>query len=240
MPQIRRCGLAATDILAAGDAQAARTSQLLPGEAFAILDLSGGWAWGYSVHDHYVGYVAADALVDAEEPNEVVVRPASLILAEPHSRARMVALLPMGSRIAGVRNGDFLETASGFVPRQHVRPLGEAIADPVDLALTLVGMPYLWGGRGSGGIDCSGLVQLVHGLCGKELPRDSDQQARAGTPIESALRRGDLLFWPDHVVMLVDDSRIVHATAHQMAVIVEPLEALIARAGPPTARRRVQ
>jgi hypothetical protein len=35
---------------------------LLPGEEFAVLDLSGSWAWGYRRADHHVGYVPERAL----------------------------------------------------------------------------------------------------------------------------------------------------------------------------------
>lgn len=225
-------------MLDGADTDAQRVSQLLPGEAFAVLDLSGGWAWGYSVHDHYVGYVAADALAGADQPTDIVIARETLVLSEPSSRARPVARLPMGARVSGVAQGDFLETANGFVPRQHLIETGARADDPVALALALAGMPYLWGGRGIGGIDCSGLVQLVYGLIGIPLPRDSDQQAGAGAAITGDLRRGDLLLWPDHVVLLVDSGTIVHANGHHMAVVVEPLADLIARAGPPTARRR--
>lgn len=238
VPQVSHCGLAGADMFDAADTGAQRVSQLLLGEAFAILDLSGGWAWGYSVHDHYVGYVAADALVGADEPTHFVVSRESLVMAAPSSRGAIVARLPMGARVEGAEQGEYLETPDGFVPRQHLVAAGERAADPVALALALVGTPYLWGGRGVGGIDCSGLVQLVHGLAGIALPRDSDQQAGAGQAITGDLQRGDLLFWPDHVVMLVDAATIVHANGHHMAVVVEPLADLIARAGPPTGRRR--
>ena len=39
---------------------------LHPGEQFALLDLTGGWAWGYRVSDHLVGYVEASALAPAD------------------------------------------------------------------------------------------------------------------------------------------------------------------------------
>lgn len=232
-------GLAGADMLGAGHADAPRVSQLLPGEGFAVLDLSGGWAWGYSLHDHYVGYVPADALAPEAQTTDMVYARHALVLAAPDVRSAVRAVLPMGARIAGTRVGEFVETAQGFVPRQHLRPMGDTPPDTVALAEMLIGTPYLWGGRGVGGVDCSGLTQLVHGLVSVPLMRDSDQQVMAGEPVEGELRRGDLLFWPDHVVLLADEGSVVHATAHHMAVVREPLEAVIARAGPPTARRRV-
>ena len=217
----------------------ARISQLLPGESFAVLENSGDWAWGYSVHDHYVGYVRSEALAGGASFTHIVTARAALAFAEPSSRAPVRAELPMGSRIAGVAEGEFLLTDSGFVPLQLLRPNQEASEDPVLPAERLVGTPYLWGGRGIGGVDCSGLVQLAFGLAGIALPRDSDQQAAEGADIPGALRRGDLLFFPDHVVLLSAPDRAMHARGHWMRVVSEPLSDIVARLGEPVARRRV-
>ena len=43
----------------------AQSSELLESEHFMMLDSSAGWAWGWCAHDHYVGYIALDALGDA-------------------------------------------------------------------------------------------------------------------------------------------------------------------------------
>ena len=58
-----------------------------------------------------------------------------------------------------------------------------------------------------------------------------------------ALRRGDLLFWDGHVALMVDDSQLIHASAHAMAVVTEPLAQAVARieaagTGQPTLARR--
>jgi cell wall-associated NlpC family hydrolase len=110
-----------------------------------------------------------------------------------------------------------------------------------------VGVPYLWGGRSARGIDCSALVQLA--LISGEVaaPRDSDMQAAlVGVALspEAAARRGDLIFWRGHVGVLTDPETILHANAHNMAVVAEPLAVVRDRiagsgGGPVTGRRRL-
>ena len=55
----------AAPLLEAGAADAAPRGALSAGEAFALLDVTGDWAWGYRISDHLVGFVAADALTGA-------------------------------------------------------------------------------------------------------------------------------------------------------------------------------
>jgi len=238
VPQPKSCGVGGADILSA-DSKGTRISQLLPGERFAVLERSGDWAWGYSEHDRYVGYVRANALVDVAETTHVVETRSALMFAEPTSRSAVVAALPMGSRLSGYEESGWLRAPDGFVAMQQLRPATEPIADPVTAAERLVDTPYLWGGRGSGGIDCSGLVQVAFRMAGIDLPRDSDQQATAGRAVEGELRRGDLLFWSDHVILMCARDRAIHANGHWMRTVEEPLADIIPRLGEPVARRRV-
>lgn len=74
----------------------------------------------------------------------------------------------------------------------------ESSADAVDYALAQLGKPYVWGGNGPAGFDCSGLVQQAYRQSGIALPRVANDQYAATTPISAGeLRRGDLLFWSD-------------------------------------------
>lgn len=64
------------------------------------------------------------------------------------------------------------------------------------LAMTAMGTPYVWGGAGTGGFDCSGLVQWAYRKAGVLVPRTSRAQSIFGTPIDHEhLRRGDLVFF---------------------------------------------
>jgi len=145
--------------------------------------------------------------------------------------------------VSGSTGGFARLRGGGHVPLPHFAPVA---GDPAAQALRFAGAPYLWGGRSICGIDCSGLVQLAHLACGVALPRDSDMQAAlAGRPLapEEPLARGDLVFWRGHVALMLDGATLVHATAHRMAVVAEPLVAVEARVldaggGPILARRR--
>src|SRR5262249_46984896 len=139
--------------------------------------------------------------------------------------------------------------SGGHVPAPHLAPVATMETDFVAVAERFLGTPYLWGGKSSLGIDCSGLLQLALTACGISCPRDSDMQERAlGNALalphaREELRRGDLVFWKGHVAIVRDDATFVHANAHHMAVAFEGIAPAIARiraiAGEVTGVRRL-
>jgi cell wall-associated NlpC family hydrolase len=137
--------------------------------------------------------------------------------------------------MAGRVEGSFLRIDEGYVHTRHVAPLDATEDDPVAVAERLVGSPYRWGGRGAEGVDCSGLVQRAFELAGIAAPRDSDmQREQLGEmlPDGVALERGDLVFFPGHVGLMVDGERLIHANAYWMTTMIEPLADLVARLAP--------
>ena len=140
--------------------------------------------------------------------------------------------LPFGARLELDRiEGALAFTSAGYVPFRHLVPVADKGGDFVAIAERFLGSPYLWGGKTSLGIDCSGLVQIALNACGHACPRDTYmQEAVLGQPVKLAdMRRGDLIFWKGHVAMARDAETMIHANAFHMAVAVEPIAEAIAR-----------
>ena len=223
---------------------AEQLDQLLFGEPFELLDEADGWAFGQALRDGYVGYVEAAALGASTTPTHTVRALRTYAFSAPSIKAPPVGLYSMNALIAADgHEGRFVKAAGSWFVEEHLVPVGHVEADYVAVAERFAGTPYHWGGRESLGLDCSGLVQQALYASGRACPRDSDQQAAMGEPVE-ALRRGDLVFWRGHVAIMINEVNIIHANAWHMAVAIEPLAEAVARishrgGGEPTAYRRI-
>jgi cell wall-associated NlpC family hydrolase len=247
-PQPMACTAPAAPLRRAADEAAEQLDQLLFGERFDVLGQDGGWAFGQAARDGYVGYVPASALsVAGSPPGHWVSALRAYAFSEPSIKSRPAGLYSMNALVAvEAREGRFARAAgTGWFVEAQLSPVGVFAGDAAEIAERFLGAPYLWGGRESLGLDCSGLVQQALYACGRACPRDTDQQAGLGAPVErDQLQRGDLVFWRGHVAIALDAQRIVHANAHHMAVAVEPLGEAVSRiaatrVGEPTAYRRI-
>jgi cell wall-associated NlpC family hydrolase len=215
--------------------QAPLLTEALYGERMTVYETDDeGWAWGQIKSDSYVGWMPASALLAPQtEPTHRVSALRTLIFPGPSIKLPPTDALPLQARVTIVRQDDNLAVtaAGGHVPTRHLAPLDSKESDFVAVAERFVGAPYLWGGKSSLGIDCSGLVQIALSACGITCPRDSDmQEAALGQPISLAgLQRGDLIFWKGHVAIALGRNSMIHANAFHMAVAVEPVAEGLAR-----------
>lgn len=240
-------------------------SQMLLGEEALVLRSRGEWLQVQTA-DRYLAWVHHRSIVrrtpedlDAFRARLFERRPpaghwmvtarGTRALREPAPYAAPVADLVQGAvvEVAETR-GRFLQIilpdgVAGWVARGEVAPAellagrftqsGRAI---LEHGAQFMGLPYLWGGTSEKGFDCSGFVQRLFGLHGIWLPRDSDQQADRGEPVDtgddwSRVADGDLAFFseredgrPTHVGILAEGGRMLHASTGRNGVAWEALD----------------
>ncbi len=222
----------------APSSDAALLTQALKGERITIYDRnSEGFAWGQLNRDGYVGWLPDRALAKpAAAPTHKVTSLRTFAFPGPSIKLPPAETLVMGAAVTVIReDGAFAVTRDGwYLPRQHIGTIDCYEEDFVAVAERFVGTPYLWGGKSSLGIDCSGLVQVSLNAAGTGCPRDSYMQQEGiggvlGLAESGKLRRGDLIFWKGHVAVVRDADSIVHANAHHMATVIEDTREAITR-----------
>ncbi|MDO5511036.1 MAG: C40 family peptidase [Weeksellaceae bacterium] len=213
------CRIAVTPMRAEASHRAEMVSQLLFGEACEILHEAGDWLQVRGLYDDYEGYVDVKALAIVGDNDDAAFDAftadvCNLLIADdgPH-------ILPLGTPVPSMARGfamgkqlenNYVYEGEYFLPEN---------VNVVETAHMFLNTPYLWGGKSSFGIDCSGFVQQVYKLHGVKLPRDAWQQAAHGEVL-SFLEEGvagDLVFFDNeegkitHVGMLLEDRQIIHA-----------------------------
>ena len=222
-----------------------RDRQLLLGAEVVVFEDRDGWSF-VQASDGYVGYVRSSDLNRTAKMTHVVGAIATHAYAEESFKSPEVMSLPFGARVQVIdERKRVFETCKGFIPKSHLREVRRPFSDPATVAQLHFGVPYLWGGNSSRGIDCSGLISAALRACDLACPGDSDlQAAQLGTDFTGDYQRGDLLFWKGHVGMMVDDATLLHANAHHMATVYERVDIATLRIaslgdGPVIAQKRL-
>ncbi|MHA6247697.1 C40 family peptidase [Pontibacter sp. CAU 1760] len=200
-------------------------TQLLFGECYEVVNQEGNWLQLELATDHYRGWI------DVKQHTPVSAEYFKNWRRQSHQRVTdLLQVIQNGYTQIPVGIGSYLPFFDGkhiLVDGQKLAYTGSASSTDVlptqaqlmAVARQFMKAPYLWGGKSIFGIDCSGLMQQVFGICGFQLPRDASQQVACGEEVhfvEQALP-GDMAFFSNpegrivHVGMVLEDQKIIHA-----------------------------
>jgi cell wall-associated NlpC family hydrolase len=146
---------------------------------------------------------AQDALGDADKERDAVNKDRREILKLIAEQKKLL------NRLGAYRAGN--PNSTGL---KYTGPASGNAAAALSFAYAQIGKPYVFGGTGPGGYDCSGLTQAAWRAAGVELPRTTWQQWTAGRPVDmSDLQAGDLIFSEGlgHVSIYAGNGQMVHA-----------------------------
>lgn len=189
-------------------------SSLLFGETCSLLAEKEDWIEVACSHDGYKGWIPVNYLTPITSEYANWNRKVSVHGAVMQNSSGRIDLSP-GSIIPADLEFEFKDNHFRYSDARVFEPEN---LDAAGLSMLFLHTPYLWGGRSVWGIDCSGLVQVVFGILGKQLPRDASQQVNEGLPVAFAEKQsGDLAYFEKngkitHVGIVLSNCKIIHAS----------------------------
>ena len=233
-------------------------SQAIMGMPLRVLEKDGDW-WSVETPDGYTGYIVDNSLAEKTAAEMEAWRKAPrLVVTAPYQTRAYSSPTATGLReaVTDLVNGNIVEGSldapvngrveitlpdgrKGWADAADLTEISQWAAQDfnpdviLDVAYSMEGTPYLWGGTSTKSLDCSGLAKVSYLANGIILMRDASQQAKTGRRIEAkdwrTCQAGDLLFFGNaktgrvtHVAIYDHDGNYVHSSGRVKRNSVDP------------------
>ena len=205
------------------DDRSEMVSQVLFGEHFFVNETYSHWAKITLLNDEYQGWIDQKAVQKTTNKSLKELQSYTTFLTtEPFTKLSSENdsfYVPMGSMLPNYYKGTFTLGRTLYTIKTEVAPLDFEVEKFIEVCKKFLKAPYLWGGKTSYGIDCSGFTQIVLGQFGVQLKRDASMQANQGSLVAfiAEAQTGDLAFFENeegnitHVGIILSSETIIHA-----------------------------
>ena len=203
--------------------QSEMISQILFGQHFKILEVKTKWICIHLASDNYKGWICSKQYqeITYEDFENISLNRFPLVLSKYSLLecldSKELVPISIGAILPFYNNGIIKIRKRKYRFKGEISSLSKD--DIIKYALKFLNTPYLWGGKGVLGIDCSGFTQLVYSLCGITIPRDAFQQAEIGKKVNfKSIFPGDLIVFINendrihHVGIAISNDQIIHAS----------------------------
>ena len=208
------CQLSAVPVRKSPGSANEMVTQILYGEIFSIIKHEKKWSKILNEYDNYMGWINNSQIKFIDKNNFEILKSNIPVFSLDKkgfikNENKEIISIPIGSLVSSCI---FLKTKYSGKTSKLIKP------NIVKTAKLYLNSPYMWGGRISYGIDCSGFSQIVYKIQGIKINRDASQQAIQGKKIDRKnISEGDLAFFGKsknkltHVGIMINKNEIIHA-----------------------------